>query len=732
MDDFTDLQLPLDGEYSSDDGPIPIDFFLSVLPYSREVYLKLGYFSSSAIQVLAYGFAQFVANGGSMSIATNHFLYERDLGLLQDRSNDTSELPSGKQLHDPEWIYEQLTDPGRHFLDCLKSLAKAGRLTIVPVMLKPARMVHYKEGVFIDKFENTITFTGSCNFTGNGLTENGESLSIARSWLSQSDEDRCNKRLKNIASITNKENDAYTYLSPEQVLDAALSLGKERTVEELLEQERSLIQSDHLLLNPILRKHEKRLEEAITVYRTSPRFPYTQGPRGYQSEAYQAWLKNGSCGIFAMATGTGKTITSLNCLLRNYQEYGFYQAVILVPTKALIVQWQSEVAAFNFTNVFSAYSGNSNWPDEIGLLNTSLSFDSTTSFVLISTYDTFTSEKLLKQVAKFPNTTLLIADEAHNFGRDSIKKNLEIFPFEKRLALSATPKRRFDEEGNKLIEEYFRDSEPYVYSFSMERAIDEGVLCRYSYFPHIVELTPEEMALYAEISAKLSRLFNHNEGTFFNPEFAKILLLERRRVIHKAVNKLNAFSEIIENLEKKNKLSYCFVYAPEGENADGVNLLMLYMKAFKEKAPNRKAHHYTSETENRDEVMSQFENENIDTLFSMKCLDEGVDIPRAETAVFCSSTGNPRQFIQRRGRVLRQHPDKVHAVIHDLIVTPDTNGMSNIDQALENKLISDELLRVVYFASLSKNYYDVMNSLTQVAERYNLNIYALQKELAEQ
>jgi superfamily II DNA or RNA helicase len=732
MASFTELKLPLDGEFSSDDGPLPIEFFLGVLPNSKEVYLKLGYFSSSAIQVLAFGFAQFVAKGGSISIATNHFLYERDIELLNVEDEGSAELSETSQVHDPEWIYEQLSDSGQHFLDCLKTLSKTGRLTIVPVKLKPARMVHYKEGVFVDDIGNKISFTGSCNFTGNGLIENGESLSISRSWLSHADEAKCNKRLQSVISITSKDDDRYTYLSPEDVLDAALNLGQERSIEELLEQERRLVETESHRLHDILSKYEKSLEQSIAAYKSTPRFPYSSGPRPYQEEAYQAWVDNGHCGIFAMATGTGKTITSLNCLLHSYQETGCYQAVILVPTKALMVQWQSEVAAFNFTNVFAAYSGNSRWTDEVGLLSTSLSFDPSASFVLIATFDTVVSEKLLKHVAKLPKSTLLIADEAHNFGRPGIKNNIQCFPFDRRLALSATPKRRFDEEGNNLIEDFFRDSEPYTYSFSMERAIREGVLCPYDYFPHVVELTPDEMTLYAEISTKLSKLFDHNVGAFFNPEFAKILLLERRRVIHKAVNKLSAFSEIILELERQDKLAFSFIYAPEGDDLDGENLLRSYMSVYAEKVPNRRAHHYTSETENRSEVMAQFEKENIDTLFSMKCLDEGVDVPRAEVAIFCSSTGNPRQFIQRRGRVLRQHPDKDRAIIHDLVVTPDATGMHDVDQTLEKKLITDELLRVVYFASLSRNYYDVMNSLSPIAARYDLNLYALQAELAEQ
>ena len=134
----------------------------------------------------------------------------------------------------------------------------------------------------------------------------------------------------------------------------------------------------------------------------------------------------------------------------------------------------------------------------------------------------------------------------------------------------------------------------------------------------------------------------------------------------------------------------------------------------------------------RDEILKQFQNGEIDVIASMKCLDEGVDIPRAETAIFCSSTGNPRQFIQRRGRILRKHPSKNHAVIHDLVVIPDyENGIEESDTyELEKGLIRKELERVMYFASLSKNPFFTEDVFQDVCTHYNLNIYTIQNELA--
>ena len=141
---------------------------------------------------------------------------------------------------------------------------------------------------------------------------------------------------------------------------------------------------------------------------------------------------------------------------------------------------------------------------------------------------------------------------------------------------------------------------------------------------------------------------------------------------------------------------------------------------------------FISGMKDRDDILKQFQNGQIDVIASMKCLDEGVDIPRAETAIFCSSTGNPRQFIQRRGRILRKHPAKNHAVIHDLVVIPDyenqLEGSETFD--LEKRMVRTELERVMYFASLSKNPYFTEDVFRDVCNHYNLNIYTIQNELA--
>ena len=239
------------------------------------------------------------------------------------------------------------------------------------------------------------------------------------------------------------------------------------------------------------------------------------------------------------------------------------------------------------------------------------------------------------------------------------------------------------------------------------------------------------MTEYSEISKGLSRLFDQNSGTFRNPDLAKILLLERKRIVHKATNKLTIFESIVDEImESKGNMDYSFVYVPEGEGREGDNLLRTYMGCLENKYPSVRIRHYTSQTDNRVEIMEDFESRYIASLFSMKCLDEGVDIPRAETAIFCASTGNPRQFIQRRGRVLRRHKDKDYAVIHDLVVVPQPVSDAATFQT-EKSLLKEELIRVIYFASLSRNYYEAMEKFKEISAFYDLNMYSLEYELKE-
>ncbi|RYY34108.1 MAG: hypothetical protein EOP46_14470 [Sphingobacteriaceae bacterium] len=317
---------------------------------------------------------------------------------------------------------------------------------------------------------------------------------------------------------------------------------------------------------------------------------------------------------------------------------------------------------------------------------------------------------------------------------NNIAAKFEKLPLQKLIGLSATPKRVYDEEGSGKMEGFFHDNPPYTYSFTMERAITEGILCQYYYYPHVVELTPQEMVGYTEISAKLASLHNRAAKDAVAQKSYEMLLMERKRIIHKATGKLVVFESILKEVAASpSGLRYMLVYAPEGyyeedENAaefypdvpDASRIIEYYANAVRQVSPTTHVAKYISESPDKDYVLSSFEEGKIDVLLSMKCLDEGVDIPRTEQAIFCSSTGNPRQFIQRRGRILRQHPDKKFARIHDLVVVP-SSVPTGATFDLERNLVKKELERVVDFAYMAINKYEAIKAVESVCNRYDIN-----------
>ena len=209
-----------------------------------------------------------------------------------------------------------------------------------------------------------------------------------------------------------------------------------------------------------------------------PRFPYPTGPRDYQQTAFENWKNNGQKGLFAMATGTGKTITSLNCLLEIYKRKGYYKAIILVPTITLVNQWEQECRKFQFSNITKVFSKNLTWRDEVERISFNEKYktdrEPEVSYIIISTYASYSREKVFKVLNGFDKRRLLmIADECHNMGSGSLVKRLKEIPYFRRIGLSATPERQFDEEGNEKLRRFFGSEEQYTYEYSMEEAIEK-------------------------------------------------------------------------------------------------------------------------------------------------------------------------------------------------------------------------------------------------------------------
>lgn len=470
-----------------------------------------------------------------------------------------------------------------------------------------------------------------------------------------------------------------------------------------------------------------------------PSFPFAEGPREYQISALNAWTDNGRKGFFAMATGTGKTITALNCLLDIYKTEKRYRCLIFVPTISLVDQWHRELRKFNFNNVVRISSKERHWKDDISRITASAFFDKTSSYVIISTYASLAKDDVIARLEDLPEDTLVIADEAHNLGSPLLINAMKRLPFQRRIGLSATPHRQFDRIGNAAIGRYFNIGSGYTYEYSMAEAIQRGVLCHYDYYPHIVRLSEREMEEYCVLSKKIGKFYDPLTDTFNECEALTALLIKRKRIIHKAVSKIDEFERIINNLfTEKGTLKYTMVYAPEGVSPDEVldsvveddrdfideddlPIINIYTKIARDVDSRITVEQFTSKETDRPRILDDFTTGKTNVLVAMKCLDEGVDIPRAENAVFISSTGNPRQFIQRRGRILRTHPDKPKACIHDLVVAPYIDPFFETFR-MERSLINNELRRVRDFAQLSDNPEYAKTTLKDITDYYELTL----------
>lgn len=753
-----EVQFPPHRRFKSGTEWEPIGFFSDCLCNSSQFDLMLGFFSSSAINILADGFASFLYNGGKMNLIINDILTEQDKIAIANGKLDTP-IPFF-DITDIERLKKTLSERDTHFFECLTWLIRNNRLDIkIIAPISGVGISHTKTGVFSDGV-NKVGFDGSCNFSRSALIDNIESIIVSCDWDGNTSSATIVEIKNEFELVFSGEDKNVIFVPADKVKTQIVNSFQHKELKDLLEDEYKFIQQDIAnkslpksvikALDRAKNKVEVQIEKINKQRETvepmdfgKPRFPYESGPREYQKKAFENWKNNKQKGLFAMATGTGKTITSLNCLLEIYNKLGYYKAIILVPTITLVEQWEIECKKFNFSNIIKVCSKYNNWKSSVANLRLleMTNTDNKLSYIIISTYASFVRSNVFMDLNQFPkNKLLLIADEAHNMGGGLMAQRLSDIKYLRRIGLSATPERQFDDTGNRKLMDFFGCADSYTFEYSMAEAIQNGALCRYYYYPHIVKLTDNEMSEYVQLSKKIVKIMGFQDAE--SQERLKMLLLKRKRIIHKAANKLIVFKQIVERrMTEKGNLKYTLVYVPEGNKPDDFeadifdqsdimisdpeseHLIDDFTRIVRDMDSHIIVRQFTSESTDRDAMLKGFADGSINVLTSMKCLDEGVDVPRSELAIFCASTGNPRQFIQRRGRVLRTHKDKHFAIIHDLIVIPD-NVFDEECYNLEKNLVQSELRRVRDFALLSENLNDTDNELQEVLNHYNLSIFS--------
>lgn len=438
----------------------------------------------------------------------------------------------------------------------------------------------------------------------------------------------------------------------------------------------------------------------------------------YQQAAVRSWLEQDAQGVLQMATGTGKTVTSLlaaSTIARQLE--GRLALVIAVPYQHLVDQWAEAVRDFGAAPVL-AYESRANWQEQLEGDVLEFNRGASDGFVVITTHTTFASSPFQRMIGRLRRPErMVVGDEVHHMGAPHLRASLpEAIPI--RLGLSATPERFYDEEGSADLFEYFG---PIAFEYSLQEAINNGALCEYYYVPHVVELTDDEAEEYRALSKKIARLLNEEgdlggsggDADLQANEELKFALFNRARLVGTAENKLTHLQAL---LEQESDIHHTLVYCGDGTVEGSVaNRTERHVDAAVTSLRSNlgiRAERFTADENRseRQELLQRFEEGDVEALVAIRCLDEGVDVPATQTAYMLASSSNPRQFVQRRGRILRTHPGKSHATIHDFVVAPPVD-LQRLDEddptyVTERSLVRKELERVNLFAEAARNHPD--------------------------
>jgi len=691
MSSFIELGLPKTLDTST--ANIIQDFFVPMLARSTRYDRGVGFFSAGWLRLSAQGIVDFARNSGRARWVTSPILSEADWQALQlgeaARCDEVLRRAMARNLGELERALEVET------LSALAWLVADGVLDFklaLPHSKLERGEFHDKFGVFMDAEGNQVSFNGSYNDSIQG-TRNYESIKVFCSWhpafadMVRADAERF-ERLWN-----NFDRNVQVFDLPEAARAHIVRLRtKERPYSEPDWEKLRLLRdgkSSYIVQRP-----------------ARPHVPPHIALRDYQVQAIDAWFAHDCQGLLEMATGTGKTITALAASARLYEREECLAVIIAVPYQHLVDQWHEEAKAFGYQPTL-AYQSKARWLDKLNGQIIEFNGGYRPFISVITTHTTFISPEFQGSIARLNGPSLLIADEAHHLGAERSRQNYpQNVSF--RLALSATPDRWFDDVGTAALRAYFGET---VFAFPLEKAIGVS-LTPYYYHPHLVPLTDEEMEHYEELSAKIARLINREDED--GQQALKMLLIKRAKLLNKAENKLTVLSELVD---EQDAIEHTLFYCAPGQIDDALRLLGWEKGLL--------VHRFTAEegTKERQQLLADFASGDLQALAAMKCLDEGVDVPSTRTAFILASSSNPREFIQRRGRILRKAPGKEFSTVYDLVAVPPTAWTASQDTPTfqaERSIIRRELQRFKEFANPALNKHQALDVIWDIASRYNL------------
>lgn len=721
MSNFKDIQIKK--EYRTPRDNIVNDFYIPLLKESILYKRSVGFFSSSALIELSYGINHLINNGGKIQLVASPNLSKEDIEAINkgyEIREDVVERALMRYITEPQNYFEE------ERLNILATLIAQGNLDIKIAFSQKNNFVglyHEKLGIMYDKESNVIAFSGSLNETENALVNNYETIDVFKSW---DEDDRVSIKEKAFDALWNNEDkSAYVFDFPVAVKEKLLKYRKDTVDWEIdIKQFKNINQyrNSNVINN---------LEKTDNI----PRIPQDVTLHNYQEKAIENWKNNNYCGIFDMATGTGKTYTGLGAVAQIFEDKKRLAVIIVCPYQHLVSQWVEDIIKFNI-NPIIGYSGSEQRDFKKRIKDAILDYNLKIRnfFCFVCTNSTFASKYIQEQIQNIKDDILLVVDEAHNFGALNLKKTLDTERYKYRLALSATLERHGDEEGTNALLSFFGKK---CIEYSLDEAIENKFLTPYDYHPIVVYLTDDELSEYQILSKELSRCISKKNGKVKLSERGKIIAQQRSRLVAGAYNKLSKLIELMKEYKNDNHiLVYCGATKIAEQDDDGNDIRQI--DAITKSLGNElemKVSQFTSKEDSstRDSLRKVFaEGDLIQALIAIKCLDEGVNIPSIKTAFILASTTNPKEYIQRRGRVLRKFEGKEKAIIYDFVTLPrplkDTASMTENEIKSELTMVRNEMNRVSEFKRLALNKMESDKLIDEIIEVYGINEFYFDDE----
>ena len=662
---FKDLDLL--PTYNSSKNNLIKDFYVPVLSEAVTYDRVTGFFNSHSLALAAKGLKNFILNDGKMRLLCGTQLSEGDLNTIVNAS-DIAKTIAEDFLNDLDSIYDDIE---LNHIKLLAWMVDNDYLEIKIGIVKnelgyTGGILHEKTGILQDKDGNNLLFSGSNNETGRGWSSGGYgNIEKFKVFLSWEDDKFMEDDIKTFEEDWNNENEFLEVMDvPKAAKEGLVKLAPDSF--------------DELMVLPLTYGEMRGTGDIREL-------------RDYQEEAISKWFENDKQGIFEMATGTGKTFTALNCIKKLLKEEDELLIIIACPYAHLVEQWAADVENFINIKTFRIYaSGNNKWKKDLSDLAFDFDLGVVEKAVILTTHNTFSMDFFVNEVSNIFVNTFLIVDEVHHVASKSFSLGL-LDDYNYRLGLSATPYIHNNQEATDLLFNYFKG---IVFSYGIDKALSptetgDSILAPYDYFPKKVKLNERELNEYMELSQEISRLsiFNQEEMS----DSYKQLLIRRKNIINDAKSKLDCLRDIVRGYD--NDLDHLIVFCSPHQKNTVLKILkeegISPVHQFTKDEGTKKSEQFGGLSQ-REYLVEKFDEGYFKSLVAIKCLDEGVDIPSADKVIIMSSSNNPREYIQRRGRVLRRYEGKEKAEIYDMaVIQSDEYGnlIDSITEAEKNRLM---------------------------------------------